>query len=399
MGLAFPTAGVRLIRLLDVVAVLWVVLWVALALLVGREVRNLRELSDTVVTAGVAVEETGGLVRNLGSIPFVGGQVSTVADQVEEAGRSAQASGRDSRDSTENLSVLLALSIALIPTLPLLGLYLPLRWAWTNDARAVRRALKRAPTDPLLVEFLARRAVSNFSVRQASRRQSAAVQGPRRGPLRLARARSSSTVSGFATVRPKVRRPQRPILSDVMNAKGAPPEAPVEEGVEEEQQVESTPEVGGLRRTIRGSAPASPRSSPPRRRRASTSSRSPARKRRTSAARRGPRRTPICASRSCRPTRRSSRSSPMPAARPRRSRKTRASPPARSRTTPACARSGSARRRASSKSASGGRRKASPRSQTASSRSSSRTSRSRLSPTPTPSSQVSWTAARTRIWS
>jgi hypothetical protein len=72
-------------------------------------------------------------------------------------------SGRDSRDSTENLSVLLALSIALIPTLPLLGLYLPLRWAWTNDARAVRRALKLAPADPLLVEFLARRAVSNFS--------------------------------------------------------------------------------------------------------------------------------------------------------------------------------------------------------------------------------------------
>jgi hypothetical protein len=110
----------------------------------------------------VAVEETGGLVRNLGSIPFVGNHVSSVADQVEAAGRSAQVSGRDSRDSTENLSVLLALSIALIPTLPLIGLYLPLRWAWTNDARAVRRALKRTPPDPLLVEFLARRAVLNF---------------------------------------------------------------------------------------------------------------------------------------------------------------------------------------------------------------------------------------------
>ena len=56
MGLAFPTAGVRLVRILDVVAVLWVALWIVLALLVGREVRNLRELSDTVVTAGVAVE-------------------------------------------------------------------------------------------------------------------------------------------------------------------------------------------------------------------------------------------------------------------------------------------------------------------------------------------------------
>ena len=164
MGLAFPTAGARLIRVLDVAAVLWVILWVALALLVGKEVRDLRDLSDTVVTAGVAVEETGGLVRNLGSIPFVGGQVSDVADEVEQAGRSAQVSGRESRDSTEDLSVLLALCIGLIPTLPLLGLYLPLRWTWTHEARAVRRALRGRPADDArLSEFRARRAVANFS--------------------------------------------------------------------------------------------------------------------------------------------------------------------------------------------------------------------------------------------
>jgi hypothetical protein len=163
VGLAFPTAGARLIRLLDVAAVLWVILWVALALLIGKEVRNLRDLSDTVVTAGVAVEETGGLVRNLGSIPFVGGRVSEVADEVEQAGRSAQVSGRESRDSTEDLSVLLALCIGLIPTLPLLGLYLPLRWTWTHEARAVRRALRERPADARLTEFLARRAVANFS--------------------------------------------------------------------------------------------------------------------------------------------------------------------------------------------------------------------------------------------
>jgi hypothetical protein len=163
VGLAFPTAGVRLVRVLDVAAVLWVALWIVLALLVGREVRNLRELSDTVVTAGVAVEQTGGLVRTLGNVPFLGSRVSGVADEVEAAGRSAQESGRDSRDSTENLSVLLALCIGLIPTLPLLGLYLPLRWTWTHEARAVRRALRFRPGDPLLTEFLARRAVVNFS--------------------------------------------------------------------------------------------------------------------------------------------------------------------------------------------------------------------------------------------
>jgi hypothetical protein len=162
VGFAFPTAGVRLVRVMDAVVVAWLVLWIVLALLVGREVRDLRNLSDTVVTAGAAVEQTGGLLRSLGSVPFLGDQVGRVASQVEAAGRSAQESGRESRDSTEDLSVLLALSIALIPTLPLLGLYLPLRWTWTSDARAVRRAMRREPNDPLLTEFLARRAVSNF---------------------------------------------------------------------------------------------------------------------------------------------------------------------------------------------------------------------------------------------
>jgi hypothetical protein len=162
MAVAFPRAGARLIHVLDVATVAWVVAWIVLAVLVGREVRELRELSDTVVVAGVAVEETGDLLRSLGGIPLVGSQVGGVADRVREAGQSAQESGRDSRDSTQDLSLLLALSIGLIPTLPLLGLYAPLRIAWTREARAVRRALAARQDDPVLKEFLARRAVANL---------------------------------------------------------------------------------------------------------------------------------------------------------------------------------------------------------------------------------------------
>lgn len=162
MAIAFPRADVRLIRLLDAAAVAWLAAWIVLAVLVGREVRDLRELSDTVVVAGVAVEQTGDLLGTLESVPFVGTQVAGVADQVREAGRSAQSSGRESRDSAENLSVLLALSIGLIPTLPLLGLYAPLRITWSRDARAVRRALAADPRDPVLTELLARRAVANL---------------------------------------------------------------------------------------------------------------------------------------------------------------------------------------------------------------------------------------------
>jgi hypothetical protein len=162
MGIAFPSPSARLVHVLDGVVVVWVIAWLVLAVLVGREVRNLRELSDTVVLAGVAVEDTGDLLATLESVPFIGGQVGNVAERVREAGASAQVSGRESRDSTEDLSVLLALSIGLIPTLPLLGLYVPLRLAWTRDARPVRGAYAQNPADPALNEFLARRAVVNL---------------------------------------------------------------------------------------------------------------------------------------------------------------------------------------------------------------------------------------------
>jgi hypothetical protein len=159
VGIAYPAPGSRLVRFLDIAVVIWIAGWLALAWLVAREVRDLRELSDTVVVAGVAVEDTGDLVDSLGSVPFVGGHVGQVADRVREAGRSAQVSGLESRSSIDDLSVLLALAIGLVPTLPLLGLFVPLRIAWSRDVRAVRRVFESNPSDPVLLELLARRAL------------------------------------------------------------------------------------------------------------------------------------------------------------------------------------------------------------------------------------------------
>lgn len=159
VGIAYPVPGAKLVRLVDIAVLVWIAGWLVLALLVGREVRDLRELSDTVVVAGVAVEDTGDLVDSLGSVPLVGGEVGQVADRVREAGRSAQVSGRESRSSIDDLSVLLALAIGLVPTLPLLALYAPLRIAWARDARSVRRAVESRGSDPILLELLARRAL------------------------------------------------------------------------------------------------------------------------------------------------------------------------------------------------------------------------------------------------
>jgi hypothetical protein len=162
MGTAYPRPGARLIGLLDLAAVVWTISWIVLAIAVGREVRDLRQLSDTVIVAGVAVEETGDLVASLADVPFVGSRVGEVAERVREAGASARLSGRASRDSTEDLSVLLAVAIGLVPTLPLIGLYAPLRLSWARERRTIRRALALGVSDTFVEEFLARRAVQTL---------------------------------------------------------------------------------------------------------------------------------------------------------------------------------------------------------------------------------------------
>ncbi len=137
---------------------LWAVAWVIVGLLVAREVRGLTDLSRTVTAAGYALQEAGGALGSLEGVPFVGEDVGDVAERTERAGRSARESGRSSRESVESLSILLGISIALAPSLPLIVLYVPMRLAWIREVRSVRRALHASPDEPGLEEYLARRA-------------------------------------------------------------------------------------------------------------------------------------------------------------------------------------------------------------------------------------------------
>jgi hypothetical protein len=150
------------VRVVDLLVVAWIVTWIVLGVVISREVRDLRRLGDTMVKAGAAVEETGRAIGTLGGLPFVGPRIRQVQGRIEAAARSAVASGRESRRSAERLGVLLGVSIALIPTLPLLALYVPARLSWVMDVRSVRRSVRRAGDDPVFLEFLARRAAENL---------------------------------------------------------------------------------------------------------------------------------------------------------------------------------------------------------------------------------------------
>jgi hypothetical protein len=154
----FLPAG-RALAVLDAALVAWVILWAVLGLAIAHEVRGLRQLSGSVTRVGVAIEQTGRTLQTLGKLPLVGDQAGTAARDIDAAGRSTVQSGRQSRRSIHNLSWMLGLVLGVIPTVPLLVLYLPLRLAAYRERRALRRLVADRRDDPVLRRLLAQRAL------------------------------------------------------------------------------------------------------------------------------------------------------------------------------------------------------------------------------------------------
>jgi hypothetical protein len=155
--------------LLDAVAVAWVAVWLAAGVLLAREVRELTEISTTLEQAAGAIEDTGRGLNQLADVPFIGGQIAAVAERVEETGTRTRRSAIETRDSVESLSFALGAVTALMPSLLLLALYVPLRLLWHRESAAVRRALRRDPSGRALQEFLARRAAATLPYSQLQR--------------------------------------------------------------------------------------------------------------------------------------------------------------------------------------------------------------------------------------
>lgn len=156
----------RTLPLVDAALALWVAAWIGLGVAIGVNVANLSVLSHTVTVDGRAVETVGRSLKPLGGVPFVGGEVSHAADAVRRAGESAVASGESSASSVKALSVLLAIAVALLPSVPVFGFYVPLRLQRVREARMLRRVLRERRGDPGLEAFLAQRAVASLSYRR-----------------------------------------------------------------------------------------------------------------------------------------------------------------------------------------------------------------------------------------
>jgi hypothetical protein len=148
--------------MLDAALAVWVAAWIGLGVAIGVKVDDLTKLSQTVVVDGRAVETVGRSLGHLGGIPFVGGRISHAAGQITQAGASAVASGQSSASSIHALSYLLAIAVALLPSVPVLAFYLPARLERWRERKALREALRCFSDDPAFHAFLARRAVGTL---------------------------------------------------------------------------------------------------------------------------------------------------------------------------------------------------------------------------------------------
>lgn len=162
--MSWPRVGAW-IGAVDLLVVVWVVAWLLLGLRVHAEVEGLTELSTTISRAGGAVEQTGRALGDL-NIPFVGERIDRTAEEVRAVGRETRISGRTARDSIADLSTLLGLSVALIPSSAILLVYLPVRLARIRERRALRRLIARFGDDEGLERLLAHRALQTMSYRR-----------------------------------------------------------------------------------------------------------------------------------------------------------------------------------------------------------------------------------------
>jgi hypothetical protein len=175
----------RSARILDVVVVLWVAAWIGVGVASAIEIRNLAGLAETVERSGDAITVTGRALGLLGQVPVVGDGPERLAENLQAAGEQISANGRTSRTSILRLSWLLGVSIIALPTVPVVGLYGPVRLGLAREARAIGTALDGGE-GAFLEEFLARRAVQHLpyeALRAVSANPWADLAEGRFGPL------------------------------------------------------------------------------------------------------------------------------------------------------------------------------------------------------------------------
>jgi hypothetical protein len=150
----------RTSRTIDVILVLWLLVWCAIGYTLGRTVNELSGLSDGVIGAGEGVSDAAGALGDFADVPLIGGGIDAIADRIDAIGQGTVQKGEASKEAILNVSLLIGLVIALGPTVPLLAVWLVIRAPLARERRRIGKALDAG--DPGLDGYLALRAATRF---------------------------------------------------------------------------------------------------------------------------------------------------------------------------------------------------------------------------------------------
>lgn len=150
------------LRLLDGAVLLWMTFWLAIGGWTAVSLWDLSDLGTTLSQSGQALDTAGEGLQRIGQIPVIGDRPEQLGNEVRRTAAEVTVRGAETRRNMRRLSLLLGVSIALIPSAPVLGVYLPRRLSRRRVARDVRRRVAARPHDPGLDRYLAQQAVSTI---------------------------------------------------------------------------------------------------------------------------------------------------------------------------------------------------------------------------------------------
>ncbi len=163
MDLFVRSATPATLRRLDSLVLFWLALWLVIGGWVGYTLWQVSDAGDTITASGRAIGSSGDALESLDGVPVVGDRTAELGDEIAAAGDDIAVRGQEVRSQLRQLSVLLGLTIVLLPATPVLGLYVPARNARRRDVEEVRRLVAGSTDDVVTDRYLAERAVRRLS--------------------------------------------------------------------------------------------------------------------------------------------------------------------------------------------------------------------------------------------
>ncbi|MBA3989478.1 MAG: hypothetical protein H0X54_00325 [Propionibacteriales bacterium] len=171
MRATISTADESTIRVLDGLVIFWLVLWLFIGAWSAVTIWHVGDIGDTISNSGRALETAGTALTKVGSVPIIGDEAGELGNEVVTTAADVASRGQEVKGQLRQLAVMLGLSIIVMPTTPVVGMYLPLRLARRREISGIRQALAQHGGDARLDRYLAERALDHLpftSVRSLS---------------------------------------------------------------------------------------------------------------------------------------------------------------------------------------------------------------------------------------